>query len=128
MPKGSKRILVVDDDAPMREAFANGLSQTGYQCVTAGSANEAERALQREEFDLMLLDLGMPGKSGLALLPEVAKRYSNMAIVVVTGRDEPTTAVLATREGADDYLIKPVSLSSLTLSIEKALARRAFLT
>ena len=127
MAPGNIRILVVDDDALMREAFAEGLSQYGYECVTVGSAYDADRALQREAFSLMLLDIGMPGKSGLELLPDVAERYPDMSIVMVTGHDELNTAVLAMREGAHDYITKPVSLAPLIFRVEQVLARRALL-
>ena len=127
MPQGNRRILVVDDDAPMREAFANGLGQLGYQCLTVGSAEDADRALQREEFALLLLDINMPGKSGLQFLTEITGRYHDMAIVMVTGLDELSTAVSAMREGASDYLTKPVPLSLLSFRVEQALSRRDLL-
>ena len=125
MLKGNERILIVDDDAPMLKAFATGLDRAGYQCMTAESADDADRALQREEFDLMLLDIGMPEKTGLAYLPELTRRYPDMAIVIVTGHDETSIAVLAMREGALDYVAKPVPLALLILRVEKALAHRA---
>ena len=127
MFQGNKRILVVDDEAPVRETFAKGLNQLGYQCVTAGSADDADRALRRDEFALMLLDITMPGKTGLELLAELPERYPDMAIVMVTGNDELDTAVLAMREGACDYISKPVSLTHLIYRVEKALSRRALL-
>ena len=127
MPQGDKRILVVDDDASMREAFAEGLRRFGYQCVTAGSADDADQALQREEFALTLLDIAMPGKSGLELLTELLERYPDMAIVMVTGHDELSTAVSAMREGAYDYIAKPVSMTLLIFRVEHALSRRALL-
>ena len=64
MPQGNQRILVVDDEAPVRDIFAKGLSRHGYHCATAGNADEANQILQREEFDLVLLDISMPGETG----------------------------------------------------------------
>ena len=125
MLQSIERILVVDDDADTRELFARRLSQIGYQCVTADGAEAADRALQQQEFSLMLLDIGMPGKTGLALLPELTVRYPDMAIVMVTGHDDTSTAVLAMQEGACDYVTKPVATGLLTLRVEKALARQA---
>ena len=124
MAQGNERILVVDDDEVTCEMFAKGLAQIGYRCVIAGTVEDAEQALQKEEFELMLLDIGMPGRSGLNLLPELTRRYPDMAIVMVTGHDQLDTAVLAMREGAYDYLTKPVSLGLLILSVGKALERR----
>ena len=127
MPPGNNRILVVDDDSAICETFAEGLSQYGYECVTVGSAYDADRALQREQIDLILLDINMPGKSGLDLLPEVTVQYPDVAIVMVTGHDELSTAVLAMREGAHDYITKPVSLTLLIFRVEQVLGRRALL-
>jgi len=127
MVQGNERILVVDDDAVISEMFAKGLGQTGYRCVIAGSAEDAEQALQQEVFELMLLDIGMPGRSGLTILSELTRRYPDMAIVMVTGHDKLDTAVMAMREGAYDYLTKPVPLGLLLLRVEKALERRALL-
>ncbi len=124
MPQRDTSVLVVDDDPLMREAFANGLSHYGYHCVTAGSAENAEEALLEEQFALVLLDISMPGKSGLNLLQELAERYPNMAVVMVTGHDELDTAVLAMSEGAYDYITKPVSLALLLFRVEKALSRK----
>ena len=127
MAQGNHRILVVDDDAPVRAMFATGLSQYGYECATAASADEANQILQLEDFDLLLLDITMPGKTGLFLLPELVERYPDMAVIMVTGNDELETAVYAMRQGADDYLAKPVPLNLLVYRTEKVLARRALL-
>ena len=77
--------------------------------VTAESAEAAGQALQRQDFALLLLDIGMPGKTGLALLPELTVRYPDMVIVMVTVHDDTATAVLAMQEGACDYVTKPVA-------------------
>ena len=107
MWQSNEHILVVDHDEVVREEFAKRLNQIGYKCMIAGSAEDAIRVLQQEEFALLLLDFSLPGKSGLPVLPEVTRRYPDMAIMV-SGRDDPTAIVLAMREGAYDYLTKPV--------------------
>ena len=127
MPQDNQRILVVDDEAPVRDIFAKGLSRHGYQCATAGNADEANQILQQEEFDLVLLDITMPGETGLFLLPALVENYPDMAIIMVTGNEELDTAVYAMRQGADDFLTKPVSMSLLVYRIEKALSRRAII-
>lgn len=127
MAQGKQRILVVDDEAPVRDIFAKGLSRHGYQCDTAGSADEANRILGLEEFDLALLDISMPGETGLFLLNSLVESYPDMAIIMVSGNDELDTAVYAMRQGADDFLSKPVGISLLVYRIEKALSRRAIL-
>ena len=127
MSQGKQRILVVDDEAAIREIYAKGLSLHGYQCATSGSADEANRVLGLEEFDLVLLDISMPGETGLFLLTELVESYPDMAVIMVSGNDELDTAVYAMRQGADDFLSKPVSISLLVYRIEKALSRRSIL-
>ena len=125
MAQESQRILIVDDEAPLRDTFAKGLSRNGYSCDTAGSADEANNLLRVEEFDLVLLDISMPGKTGLSLLATLSKSFTDMAIIMVSGNDDLETATFAMRQGADDYLAKPVPISLLVYRIEKALLRRA---
>ena len=121
------RILIVDDDPLLRETFERGLTRTGYECVAAGSASDAEQALEQEEFHLVLLDITMPDKSGLELLTDLRKKYPDMAVVMVTGRDDLSTGVFAMLEGACDYITKPVTLTQLIFGLERALSRRALL-
>ncbi len=125
MIQGNERILVVDDNAGIRDVFAKALRRVGFQCEVAESADDADRALQQDEFALMLLDVNMPGKSGLTLLPELNERYPDMAIVMVTGEDELSNAVSTMKDGAYDYVIKPVPISLLIFRIFNALTRRA---
>ena len=121
MAQESQRILIVDDEAPLRDIFAKGLSRNGYHCDTAGSADEANNLLRVEEFDLVLLDISMPGKTGASLLATLSKSFPDMAIFMVSGDDDLETATFAMRQGADDYLAKPVPISLLVYRIEKAL-------
>ena len=124
MTQGNQRILIVDDDAPLRDIFAKGLSRNGYHCDTAGSADEAGLKLRVEEFDLVLLDISMPGKTRLSLLSGLAKSFPDMAVIMVSGNDDLETATYAMRQGADDYLSKSVPIALLVYRIEKALLRR----
>jgi len=121
------RILIVDDDADLTALLARLLSKAGYQCVLAGNADEAEQCLQQEQFMLMLLDIEMPGKTGLSMLPELTKQYPDMAVIVISSHDQLDIGVLSMRLGADDYLAKPVSVSRLAFRIEETLSRRALL-
>ena len=127
MPQGNQRILVVDDEAPIREVFAKGLRLHGYHCATAGNADEDNQILQQEGSDLILLDIAMPGETGLFLLAALVENYPDMAVIMVSGNEELGTAVYAMRQGADDFLSKPVGVSLLVYRIEKALSRRAIL-
>ena len=96
----------------------------GYHCVSVSSSDEAERALEQEEYELMLLDIGLPGKSGLEFLPEIQKRHPEMVVVMLTGLYDVRTAVSALREGAHDYINKPVPMRQLMTRIHNALSRR----
>ena len=125
MVQGNERVLIVDDNAPIREVYAKALRRVGFHCELAESADDADRALQQEEFALMLLDVNMPGKSGLTLLPELNERHPDMAIVMVTGEDELSNAILTMKDGAYDYVIKPVPISLLIFRVFNALSRRA---
>ena len=127
MVQGNECILVVDDDASIRALLEKGLSEIGYRCVSVGNPDDADRALEQEPFDLMLLDIGLPVKSGLEFLPEINARYPDMAVVMLTGREELSTAVSAMRAGAYDYVSKPVPLSLLIMRVENAVSRRALL-
>lgn len=127
MIQGNERILVVDDNAPMREVFSKALRRVGFHCEVAESADDADRVLQQGEFALTLLDVNMPGKSGFTLLPELNERHPDMAIVMVTGEDELSNAVLTMKDGASDYVIKPVPISLLIFRVFNALSRRALL-
>ena len=74
-----------------------GLSQNGYHCDTAGSADEANTLLRVEEFDLVLLDISMPGKTGLSLLSTLAQSFPDMTVIMVSGNDDLETATFAMR-------------------------------
>ncbi len=123
MPLDRTRILVVDDEESGREVLCRTLKQRGYQCAAAASPDDAEELLKREAFSLMLLDVIMPGKSGTDYLPEVVAQYPDMAVVMLTALADTSIAVNAMREGAYDYITKPVELSEFISKIERALDR-----
>ena len=125
MTKANPRVLVVDDDPRIRELIADGLSQVEYECVEAESGEDASRALAEQEFELVLLDINMPGMSGMDLLPRIRAAYPDVAVIMLTGSDELATAVWAMREGASDYATKPVTLAEVIIRVENALSRRA---
>ena len=126
-PDRRARILTVDDDVRMLDVLQEGLMRAGYECTTARSADEASRLLERQEFDLVLLDIIMPGKSGLEFLPEIKARYPNTAVVMLTGHVEVPSVVTAMRQGTYDYICKPFALSELRTCIERALVEHATL-
>lgn len=118
-----RRILIVDDEAPVRRMFAEHLRET-FECTTAASADEALAMLALKTYALVISDMMMPGRNGVELLREINLRYSETAVIMVSGVDRPQRVRDALRLGAFDYLIKPCELDVLTLSVERALERR----
>lgn len=101
-------ILVVDDEPHLRRSLMLILRRAGYQVTAAGSAREARHCLQAGPYDLIVLDLKMPGVDGLTFLTEIRADYVNMAVLILTAHASLESAVEAVRRGARDYLLKPV--------------------
>ncbi len=120
------RVLVVDDDASVRRIMAVVLAQLGFPCETAGSGEEALRILERQRIDAVISDLQMPGMSGMELLAKVKQRYPHVIFLVVTGVDDIRVGIQAMRQGADDYLVKPLQVDAniLLASLTRALHRK----
>ena len=118
------RILAVDDEQYMRDLLQDGLSRAGYPCLTAESAAVAEETLRLQAIDMVLLDIVMPGKSGMELLREIKNQYPDIAVIMLTGETDVIVAVQAMRQGAYDYCIKPVGLAELIVRVEHAYASR----
>lgn len=118
-----ERILIVDDSVVVRKVFANYLSNR-YICIEAGSYNEAIEYLNKTSFVLVLADQIMPGLSGTELLRKIIEKYTDTAVIMVSGINQPQRALDAIRLGAFDYLIKPCELGVLELTVERALERR----
>lgn len=120
-PKG--RILVVDDEPNARKALSEILTDEGYAVETASDGFRALGALPTMEPDLVLTDLKMPGLDGLSVLQRVREFDPDTAVVVMTAFGAVDTAVKAMREGAADYLAKPLNTDELLIVIERALER-----
>jgi len=115
-------ILVVDDEINIIESLVNILSDEGYLVSSTQSGDEALYLLQKESFDLVLLDIWLPGKrDGLQTLREIRRRGINTEVIMISGHGSIDTAVRATKLGAVDFIEKPLSLDSLMNSIESAL-------
>ena len=126
MTASNPRILVVDDEPCTREMLEEALLRRGYECVTASGALEAAYVLEREEFDLLLLDSLMPGRSGMDLLAAVAE-YPYMPVVMMMGVGDTAAVAKALRGGASDCVTKPVDPEELAARLDHALARRALI-
>ncbi len=117
------RLLIVDDERDLAEAFAEYLGDLGYGVAVAGSAWELEAALERGSFDLVVLDVDLPGRSGLDLIRDGAIP-DGTAVVVVTGNPDRIDRVIGLELGADDYVQKPVDPRELAARIAGVLRRR----
>ncbi len=121
---GMERILVVDDEEPMRRLLARILERGGYCCATASSSEEARALLEQERFPLVLCDVNMPGESGLELVREMALRFDDTAVVMVSGVDDPAIADAALKAGAYGYILKPFNVGDILIQVSNALRRR----
>ena len=117
------RILLVEDDRMLGQATASGL-KTAYAVDWCQSAEEAAEALRTTDYDLVVLDISLPGKSGLDLLKEVRLRKDNRPVMFLTARDAVQHRVTGLNAGADDYLVKPFDLDEL-IARSGALIRRS---
>ncbi len=118
------KVLVVDDEEGIRQALDRFLSRLGYQVVQAGSAAEALDRQAAESPHAMLSDIRMPSMTGVELVPKALAHDSDLAIIMLTAIDEPRTAIECLKLGAYDYLIKPVDLDELEMSLQGALRQR----
>ena len=119
------RILVVDDEEPIREIVASMLGTAGYACKQAASGLEALAVLTSgEEFELMLSDLMMADLDGIGLLERTKEKYPDMPVVMVTAVHDISVALAAIRNGAYDYLLKPFEREQLLNTVSRALENR----
>ena len=122
------RILVVDDEETVREILGHLLGEAGYRVAAVGSAEEGLAALQRDPFDLLVLDLMLPGMGGLEMLRTVKAREPEQMVLMVTAFGSVETAVQAMKEGAFDYLSKPFRHDEVLVTVRNALNQRELLT
>jgi two-component system cell cycle response regulator len=118
------RILAVDDQRYFRELSEGILGDAGYEVQTAVSGEEALHILEREDFDIVMTDLVMPGIDGCELLRKIKERRPAQDVVMVTGVVDVQTAVDAMKQGAIDYILKPFDRTALTDSVDKILKQR----
>ena len=123
MSQETRRVLVVDDDEGHGEALADGLEIDGYDCVVVGSGTAGVEAMQGGEFDAVLTDLVMHDRSGLEVLREAKVIAPDTPVLLITGHATVETAVDAMREGAEDYLSKPVKLAELRAKLARAVEK-----
>jgi two-component system KDP operon response regulator KdpE len=115
------RVLVIDDEPPIRKLLRVGLSAHGYQIVEASNGKMALNLLSEQTPDLVILDLGLPDMQGHELLRTMRARNDSVPIVVLSSRDDETGKVQALDSGADDYVTKPFGMDELLARMRAAL-------
>lgn len=118
------RILIVEDDLDLGKGLQQGLGQDGYAADWVQNAEAAEHAIRMEHFDLVVLDLGLPGRDGIDFLKDLRRQGSCVPVLILTARDTLPDRVSGLDSGGDDFLTKPFDLEELNARI-RALARRS---
>jgi two-component system, OmpR family, KDP operon response regulator KdpE len=124
MTKSRAHILVVDDDAQIRRVMRTTLEAQGYDVDEAGSGERAVEFLLTTKFDLVLLDINLPGRSGIETCRDI-RTSSSVPIIMLTVRDTPTDKIEALDAGAQDYVTKPFTMGEMLARIRSVLRRTA---
>jgi DNA-binding NtrC family response regulator len=117
------KILVVDDEEGVRHLLQRILQERGYEVITAADGEEALYVVSQGEADVVLLDIKMPGMSGMEVLDELAAQYPDVCVVMVTAVADTETAVSALKRGAYDYITKPFNRDSVLQKVQEAIQR-----
>ncbi len=125
MAESKTKILVVDDDLRLRDLLQRYLTNQGFAVSTVSDALGMDRALGRERFDLMVLDLMLPGEDGLSICRRLRGNKNALPIVMLTAKGEDVDRIVGLEMGADDYLPKPFNPRELVARINAVLRRRA---
>jgi two-component system response regulator QseB len=119
------RVLLVEDDGMIGASVQKGLRQDGFSVDWVRDGTAAETALEAHTYDVVLLDLGLPGKSGTDVLRTLRRGGSDVPVVVITARDSVSDRVAGLDSGADDYIVKPFDLDELAARIRAVVRRRS---
>ena len=119
------RLLLIEDDAMISQAVCKGLRQDGFTVDWVADGLAGELALQNDVYDLLLLDLGIPRKSGIEVLKSLRQHGNAIPVLILTARDAVADRVLGLNAGADDYVVKPFDLEELVARIHALLRRQA---
>ena len=118
-----KRILIIEDDSAIRRGLADALEFSGYGVLQAAEGDAGLRLALRATYDLLLLDLILPGPSGFDILQAVRETRPTLPVIILTARGEEADRVRGLRLGADDYVVKPFSVRELLARVEAVLRR-----
>ena len=124
MPSQRETLLIVDDEVSIRKLLRRKLSGEVYQCEEAGTAVQALNMLANNPIALVMLDIKMPGKSGIEILSDVKSGYPDTVVIMATAIIDINVAIQCLKQGAEDYICKPFNLEELSLAVQRALDRR----
>ena len=119
----TRRILVVEDDSAIRRGIVDALAFTGYETLQTGNGLEAQKLAASATYDLLLLDLVLPGVGGFDILKSTRAARPTLPVIILTARGEEADRVNGLRLGADDYVVKPFSVRELLARVEAVLRR-----
>src|SRR5262249_40742964 len=119
----SKTILTIEDDAAIRRGIVDALRYVGYTVLEAGHGDLGQEMAVRQQYDLLLLDLVLPGCGGLEMLRSVRATRPTQPVIILTARGEEQDRVEGLRAGADDYVVKPFSVKEMLARVEAVLRR-----
>lgn len=122
VPDGMKKMLIVDDDAHIRNLVKVYAELDGFECSEAGDADQALKFVSESDYDILILDIMMPGRDGYATLAEIRK-YSQVPVIMLTARSEEYDKLMGFSLGADDYVSKPFSPKELMARVGAVLKR-----
>ena len=114
-------LLIVEDEDKVREALRQGLRENGYSVIAVGSAEAAIRKLAEDRPRMAIIDIGLPGQDGYAVLRELRRLYGGVRVLILTARDSVKDRVAGLDAGADDYLVKPFAFPELLARIRTQL-------
>jgi putative two-component system response regulator len=121
------KILIADDETIVRMLISRSLTEKGHDCTAVSDGFQILEKLASGYYDLILLDINMPGKSGVETLDEIMLKYPDAAVIMITAVSDIDTAIELMRKGAYDYIVKPLDLDMLSMRIEKAMDKRRLL-
>lgn len=124
MTEPKTKILVVDDDARLRDLLNRYLTEQGFSVRAVADSNDMNRQLARERYDLMVLDLMLPGEDGLSICRRLRGSNENMPIIMLTAKGDDVDRIVGLEVGADDYLPKPFNPRELVARIQAVLRRQ----
>lgn len=124
MDEARGKILIVDDEESIRSILTRKLKADGYDCMVASDGEEAAESVSTEDFDLVLMDIKMPGKSGVEILSWMAADHPDTSVIMITALADAQIAIESMKMGACDYVTKPFNLDALSMKIDRALEKR----